>query len=95
MPLANLDDLEAEWAVFMEDRNPQGKWTQGGAWRRDNPGEWQALQTYRAGGARPTTVKSQVGRMMLEHLDAWHEANANTAPAPIYPSTTRYPSEVI
>ena len=98
MPLANLDDLEAEWAIFMQDRaGGRNKWTQDQRWRADNPGELQALLAYRNGGARPISIMSQTGKRMLEHLDAYREAKGGTSPSPtvIYPSTTRYPVEAI
>lgn len=75
MPLANLDDLEAEWAIFMEDKpGPRGQWTQDQRWRADNPGEFNLLKTYRDGGTKPTTIKTATGRRMLEHVDAYLEA---------------------
>ncbi len=100
MPLANLDDLEAEWAQFMHDRTGgRSKWSQDQRWRSDNPGKLQQLLGYRAGGPRPdfsTSAQGSVERRMLEHLDAYLEARAS-APVPnmIYPSTTRYPAEAI
>lgn len=82
MPLENLDDLEAEWAVFMEDRaGRRGQWTQDQRWRADNPGELAALVAYRAGGPRPT-LATATGRRMVEHLDAYLEAKADPEPPP-------------
>lgn len=97
MPLANLDDLEAEWAIFMQDRpGGRNKWTQDQRWRADNPGELQALLAYRNGGARPIAIMSQTGKRMLEHLDAYREAKAGGGgTTTIYPSNTRYPAEAI
>lgn len=86
MALSNLDDLEASWAAFLEDKNEKGKPTQAGVWRRDNPGEWEALSAYRQGkGPRPD-LKSQMGRMMVESTDAWHEAKGEAAPPPTKPT---------
>lgn len=82
-PLANLDDLEAEWAVFMEDRpGKRGAWTQDQRWRADNPGELAALVAYRDGtGPRPT-LATTTGRRMAEHVDAWREARGIVPPPP-------------
>lgn len=80
--LPNLPELEAEWAIFMENRSgPRGQWTQDQRWRADNPVELQALVTYREGGARPTLV-TEPGRRMVAHLDAWHKAKGEDEPPP-------------
>lgn len=82
MALSNLDDLEASWSAFLEDKNEKGKLTQAGAWRRDNQGEWAELSAYREGkGPRPN-LKSQMGRMMVESTDAWLEAKGGTPSEP-------------
>lgn len=90
MPLDNLPQLEAEWAVFLEDRpGRRAQWTQDQRWRHDNPGELAKLLAYRAGGARPELV-TEPGRRMLRHLDAWHKAKADppSPPPPPPPSGT-------
>ena len=78
MPLENLDDLNAAWAVFLEDRNVGGKITQAGKWRLDNPVEWEALKAYHAGSGPRPTLKTQMGRQMVEVVDALIEARATT-----------------
>lgn len=73
--------LDSAWAEWLKDRGPTGKLSQGAAWRRDNPGEWSQLQSYRAGGARPDLV-SNTGRQMVFETDAWNKVAAapNTGP---------------
>lgn len=69
-----LEALNREWAVFLEDRaGPRGQWTQDQRWRADNPGEYQKLLDYRAGGSKPV-LTTEPGRRMVEHVTAWHEA---------------------
>lgn len=74
-----LDALDREWAAFLVDRTGSNKWTQQGAWRRDNPGEWQKIQDYRAGGARPS-LTTALGKQMVEHVDAWLLAASGQEP---------------
>ena len=91
--LPNLPELEAEWAIFMENRSgPRGQWTQDQRWRADNPVELQALVTYREGGARPTLV-TEPGRRMVAHLDAWHKAKGEEEPPPPPPPTGKLASK--
>lgn len=81
MPLSNLDDLEAAFAEWLVDR-VGNKVTQGGAWRRDNSGEWSKLRAYYHGtGSRPTLV-SQTGKTWVEIVDALVEARGATQPPP-------------
>lgn len=94
MPLENLDDLQAEWAIFMEEKvdaagNPLGrnKQSQDWRWRQDNPGEFNALLAYRNGtGPRPN-LATVTGRRMVEHVDAYLEAIAEPPPPPPPTST--------
>lgn len=86
MPLENLDDLEAEWALWTTDK-VNNKLTQGGTWRRDNPGEWAKLQAYRVGtGPRPD-LATVTGKQMVEQVDAWLEAKGTVDPPPPPPPT--------
>lgn len=65
--------LQEEWDVFMENKTGnRNQWTQDQKWRADNPGEFQKLQDYRAGGVRPT-LSTEPGRRMLQHIDAERE----------------------
>lgn len=78
MTLANLPDLEAEWAVFMHNRDGnRNQWSQDQKWRADNPDKMSKLSTYRGGGARPDFSGSAAGSVelrMLHHLDAYAKA---------------------
>ena len=83
MTLPNLNALEAEWAVFMENKtgNRNG-WTQDQRWRNDNPGEFAKLVAYRdAGGERPV-LTSEPGRRMVFHVDAYLLAKEQVDPEP-------------
>ena len=85
--MTQVDDIRAqldqEWAAFLVDKTPSGKWTQAGAWRRDNPGEWGRLQQYRAGSPRPTMTNSTgFSQQMLEHIDAYRLTAPVTEPPP-------------
>lgn len=89
MPLENLDDLEAAWAEWLVEK-VNNKYTQGGAWRRDNPGEWSKLKAYYDGtGPRPTLV-SQTGKTWVEIVDAIIEAR-DVVPPPPPPTDTQPP----
>ena len=80
MSLENLSDLEAEWAVFMEDKTgKRNSWTQDQKWRADNPGEFQALLGYRNGGMRPT-LATEPGRRMVHHISAYLKAKGTVPP---------------
>lgn len=91
MALANLEELQAAWDEWMIEKNAKGKLTQGAAWRRDNPGEWQKLQDYRAGGPKPT-LATRTGRQMTNEVAAWLEAKqeAPQPPDPGEPPTGYY-----
>ena len=83
MSLPNLNALEAEWAVFMEDKaGGRNGWTQDQKWRADNPGELAKLLAYReAGGERPV-LTSEPGRRMVFHVDAYLLAKDVVPPPP-------------
>lgn len=88
--LENLPDLEAEWAVFMEDRaGGRNKWTQDQRWRADNPGELASLVAYRESGAPRPALNTATGRRMVEHVSAYLKAKGTTPPPPP-PGVLRY-----
>ena len=89
-----LEALEYAWAEWTKDRGATGKLTQGAIWRRDNPGEWTKLKGYRDGTAPRPQLTSVTGRHMVFETDAWLEA-AEPKPILVYPSVSRYPSEVL
>lgn len=79
--MAIKEDLDASWAEWLKDKNPQGKITQGGVWRRDNPSEWMVLKAYRNGGTRPN-LSSVTGKKMVFETDAWVKTLAPVPPPP-------------
>lgn len=82
-------ELDSAWTEWMREKNSQNKLTQGGTWRRDNPGEWTQLQAYRNGGARPN-LASITGKQMVFETAAWLLAGG--APPPPPPTPTVKPS---
>ena len=95
MALESLDDLEAQWAIFLEAKNAKGKNTQAENWRKDNPnGEWPKLQAYRADRTKRPTLVTQMGRMMVENLDAWWEAKDVEPPVDTTPPNISITSPV-
>jgi len=92
--LKNLDDLEASWAEWMVEKNDRGKLTQGGTWRRDNPGEWEKLRAYYDGKGERPSLGSRTGKQMVELVDGIIEARGEPEePPPTKPpdGTVRLP----
>lgn len=86
MALANLGDLELEWAEFVYNRpGKRSTWSQDQKWRADNSGKFDLLLAYRAGGARPdfsAALQGSPERRMLAHLDAYLKAKGTVTPDP-------------
>ena len=66
-----LDDAWAEWQSSRLLKT----------WALANPGEWQRVKAYRAGGSRPDCA-TPVGRALVYETDAWRAATPPPAPTP-------------